>query len=166
MWCSSGSILGPLLFILYINYIAQISKTMELILFANDINICMSDKCLDSLINRINIEITNISKWFIINKLPLNIKNKFTGVLFCNKKVKPSVNILIEQVKFFGVIITKNLTRDNHIKTVCNKVSKGIGIICKIHRVIPPSILINLYFTLVHPYFQYCNIVWASNPTL
>ena len=41
-----GSILGPLLFILYINDIAQISKTMELILFADDTNIFMSDKCL------------------------------------------------------------------------------------------------------------------------
>ena len=55
---------------------------------------------------------------------------------------------------------------DNHINTICNKVSKGIGIICKIRHLIPPSILTNLYFTLVHPYFQYCNIVWASNSSL
>ena len=88
--------------------------------------------------------------------------------------MKPSVkihidNVLIEQVaetKFLGVIITDNLTWDNHINTVCNKVSKGIGISCKIRHLIPRSILINLYFTLVHPYFQYCNIVWASNPSL
>ena len=75
-------------------------------------------------------------------------------------------NILIEQVaetKFLGVIITDNLTWDNHIKTVCNDVSKGIGMICKIRHFIPPGILINLYFTLVHPYFEYCNIVWATN---
>ena len=86
-------------------------------------------------------------------------------MLFCNKwirKVKPSVkiyidNILVEQVaetKFLCVIITENLTWDNRINTICNKVSKGIGIICKILHLIPPSILINLYFTLVHSYFQ------------
>ena len=95
-------------------------------------------------------------------------------MLFCNKnirKMKPSVkiyidNILVERVaetKFLGVIITENLTWDNYINTICNKVSKGTGIICKIHHLIPPSILFNLNFTLVHPYFQYCNIVWASN---
>ena len=42
-------------------------------------------------------------------------------------------NILVEQVaetNFFGVIITENLTWDNHINTICNEVSKGIGIIC------------------------------------
>ena len=98
-------------------------------------------------------------------------------MLICNKrirKVEPSVkmyidNILIEQVaetKFLDVIITTNLTWDNHINTVCNKVIKGIGIICKIRHLIPPSILINLYFTLAYPYFQYCNIVRASNPSL
>ena len=144
-------------------------------LFADDINICMSDKCLDSLISKINIEITYISKWFKINQLSLNIK-KTNFMLFCHKrirKVKPVKiyidNILVEQVaetKFLDVIITENLTWDNHINTVCNKVSKGIGIICKIRHLIPPSILINLYFTLVYPYFQYCNIVWASNPSL
>ena len=48
----------------------------------------------------------------------------------------------------------------------CNKVSKGIGIIYKIRHLIPRNILINLYFTLVHPYCQCCNIVCASNPSL
>ena len=71
-------------------------------------------------------------------------------MLFCNnriRKVKPVKiyidNILIEQVaetKFLDVIITENLTWDNHIKTVCNKVSKGIEIICKIRHLIPPNI--------------------------
>ena len=69
-----GLIFGPLLLILYLNDIAQISKTMELILFADDINIFMNDKCLDSLINRINNEITKISKLLKTNKLFLNIK--------------------------------------------------------------------------------------------
>ena len=48
---------------------------MELILFADDTNTFISDKCLDSLINRINIEITQISTWLKMNKLSLNIKN-------------------------------------------------------------------------------------------
>ena len=73
MWCSKGIhflplscgvpkgfTFGCLLFILYINDIAHISKTVEFILFADDTNLFMSDKCLDSLINIINIEITKI----------------------------------------------------------------------------------------------------------
>ena len=61
--------LDPLLSILRINDIAKISKTMELILFPDNTNIFMSDKCFDSLINRINIEITKIFKSFKVKKL-------------------------------------------------------------------------------------------------
>ena len=97
-------------------------------------------------------------------------------MIFCNKrnrKVTPSVeigieNILIEQVaetKFLGAIITENLTRDDHIKTVCNNVSKGYGIIYKIRYLIPFSVLISLYFTLIYPCFEYYNIVWPTNLT-
>ena len=73
--------------------------------------------------------------------------------------------MLIEQVAetiFLCVNITEILTWDNNINTVCNKVSKGIRIICKNRH----SILMNLYITLVHPYFQYCNIGLVSNPSL
>ena len=84
--------------------------------------------------------------------------------------MKPSVKIYIDNTLVEQVVETKflgeNLTWDNHINTICNKVSKGIGIICKIRYLIPHNILINIYFTLVHPYFQYCNIVWASNSSL
>ena len=98
---------------------------MELILFPEDTNIFMSDKCLDSLINKINIEITYISKWFEINKLSIIVK-KQNFMLFCNKwirKIKLSFkkyigNISVEQVaetKFVGVIINENLTWGNHV---------------------------------------------------
>ena len=137
------------------------------------LNVSMSDTCFESLFNKINTEIACTSKWFKINKLYLNM-TKYNSMPFCNKnirKVKPSVKLYIDNIlikkfaetKFVGVIITENLTWDNHINTICNKVSKGTGIICKIRHLIPPSILFNLYFTLVNPYCQYCNIAWASN---
>ena len=43
--------------------------------------------------------------------------------------------------------------------------SKAIGIICKIHKNMPCTILGNLYFTLIHPYLDYCNVIWAGNKT-
>ena len=137
---------------------------MKLFLFRVDTNIFTSDNhdnYLDSLIYGINIEITKISKWFKINKLSLNIKKQ----LHDNKRKRKGDNLLIEQAaetKFLGVIITENLTWDDHNKTVCNKVRNfGIGIIRKICHLIPLSILLNLYFTLVHPYFEFCYIAWT-----
>ena len=53
----------------------------------------------------------------------------------------------------------------SHIKTIRNKVSKEIGIICIIHKNMTCTILRNLYFTLLHPYLDCCNVIWAGNRT-
>ena len=57
----------------------------------------------------------------------------------------------------------ENLSWDSHIRTIKSKVSKSIGILCKIRKNLSCSVLRNLYFTLVHPYLDYCNIIWAAN---
>ena len=71
-----GSILGPLLFILYINDISNFSSIIDIILFADDTNIFFSDKCLPTLESRVNTEIQKISRRLKINKLSQNIKKK------------------------------------------------------------------------------------------
>jgi hypothetical protein len=75
-------------------------------------------------------------------------------------------NVVTEQVnktKFLGVILNSKLTWDDHIKTISNKISKNIGILYRICHNIPQLTLINLYYTLINPYYEYCNIVWATN---
>ena len=69
-----GSILGPLLFFLFINDIVNTSNITEFILFADDTNLFFRDSNLNNLILKINKEIKNISNWFKLNKLQLNIK--------------------------------------------------------------------------------------------
>ena len=101
---------------------------MELILFADDTNILMSDKCLTNLNDKINSELRKVSIWFKLNKLSLNVK-KTNFVIFTNNKFKKlsqpfKVNIdgiNVEQVteaKFLGIIVTENLSWDSHIKTI------------------------------------------------
>ena len=71
-------------------------------------------------------------------------------------------SIHVEQVteaKFLGIIVTENLSWESHIKTIKNKVSKSIGIIRKIRKNMPCEVLKNLYFMLVHSYFEYCNVI-------
>ena len=51
---------------------------------------------------------------------------------------------------------------DDHIKTIRIKISTGPGILAKLRHCLPSHILVNLYYTLVHPYFDYCNIIWAK----
>ena len=69
-----GSILRPVLFIVYINDIVNASKLATFILFADDTNIFFKDKCLNTLYDMITDELCNIATWFKLNKLSLNVK--------------------------------------------------------------------------------------------
>ena len=162
-----GSILGPLFFLLYINDIVNASTALQLILFADDTNVFLSGKDPEHLVNQLNIEINKLSVWFRVNKLSLNLK-KTKFIVFKPNQRRRSYNFQIlineqqiDQVKetvFLGVIIDENVTWKSEI----SHVSKSIGMIHKSSFYLSSYSLRVLYYSLVYPYFFYCNIVWAS----
>lgn len=167
-----GSILGPLLFLLYINDISNCTNILNFTLFADDTSILASDKDLPTLINRTNLELSKLSTWFKANKLSLNLK-KTKLIIFCPKNKqypRTTIDIMIDNkkieqvdsIKFLGVLIHENLNWKPHINLIALKISKSIGVINKIKFFIPIHIRISLYNTLILPYLQYCNIVWAK----
>ena len=89
-----GSILGPILFLLYINDIENCSKLISFILFADDTNIFYSNKCLKTLSNIIQTEIDKVAEWLNVNKLSLNT-TKTKVILFRSPNKKPSQIIKI-----------------------------------------------------------------------
>lgn len=165
-----GSILGPMLFLIYINDITSVSKILELILFADDTNIFISHKDLDPLIQIINSEISRLNSWFIANKLSLNL-SKTNFIIFTKRKYdRSSVSNKItfdggaihqvSSTKFLGVQIDEHLTWSDHIQSVADKISKTCGILSKLKK-LPMSVLLKIYNSLVLPYLNYCAIVWA-----
>ena len=167
-----GSILGPLLFLVYINDLATVSSTMLPILFADDTNLILTHSHFDSLISEANSGIIKFSEWFQINKLTLNVKKTnfiiFTGKnkKYCKSSAKITIGdndiIQVSSTKFLGVLIDERLSWSEHIKLVNNKVLKSIGIIRKIRDFISQEVLNILYYSLIHPHLSYGNIVWAS----
>ena len=125
-----GSILGPKLFILYINDICNISEIMKFVLFADDTNILCKHENYVSLCELVNIELSKLSKWFSINKLSLNVK-KTSYMVFGNRHVNNNVKIRIDMeeiekvyvTKFLGVYIDYRLDWKRHIDHIINKVS-------------------------------------------
>lgn len=168
-----GSILGPLLFILYINDLVNVTKLADVIMFADDTNLFFNGKNLDDLICTVNAELQKFCLWFKLNKLSLNIK-KTNFILFGRKQqdgASPKIYIDNTQVektnktKFLGVIINQALTWTDHITVIKQKVQKSVGIISRLRNTLPQSIMISLYHTLVAPYYEYCNMVWAMEST-
>lgn len=68
-----GSILGPLLFLIYVNDLPNASPLLYFILFADDTNVFYSNSSLDAPILDVNSELKNIAEWFQVNKLSLNL---------------------------------------------------------------------------------------------
>ena len=168
-----GSILGPLLFLLYINDLPLSSTNAHFIIFADDTNILFSHKDPLQLEKLINFELTKISNWFKLNKLSLNIK-KTNFMIFKNKhnnnptpdfKLQIDNNYIekVDTTKFLGVLIDSNLTWKAHTSHISKIVSKYNGIIRKIRQFLNIESLHTLYNTLVLPYLSYCTLVWGDN---
>ena len=165
-----GSIIGLLLFLLYINDIVNLSALADFLMFADDIDLFISSHSLESLSVIADTVLAKLAKWFRLNKWALNV-NKTNYILFHShqKKLLTQIkltidNIPIEQTDkktFLGIIINQNLTWFDHFSLLKNKISKNIGVIRQICKNCSLYTLIMSYYALINSYFDYCNIVWG-----
>ena len=163
-----GSILGPLLFLIYINDLAYICKFTMPIFFANDSNLFQDGESLNEIESILNEELNEIVTWLKVNKLTLNV-DKTQCMLFTRKKCNTKLSIKIEnsfitqvtKTKFLGIIIDEKLNWKDHILYISNKISKATGVIIKA-RMLGKRALLSLYYSLVYPYLTYCCQVWGA----
>ena len=176
-----GSILGPLLFLIYMNDIHNTSSKFHAILFADETNLtntlCSFDVNIDNNCNslqlstNINKELKNIQIRLEINKLSLNVK-KTKFMIFHHKQrnienLIPQLNLneqIIERVTdfdFLGLTIDQHLTWNGHVQKISNKISRSLGTMCKLKRFLPQNILKILYNSLILPHLHYCILSWG-----
>ena len=169
-----GSILGPLLFILYVNDIIYTSNVLDFILFADDTTILYSHKDISSKTNTINEELKEVSNWFKANKLSVNASKTNYMILgtphMTSRKTSDNSNIVLNDTnlervkvtKFLGVLIDECLTWKNHIDCISKTISRNIGVMNKLKHSIPHCILRTLYCTLILPYINYGILIWGN----
>lgn len=162
--------LGPKLFTLYINDLCDDSKILRFVLFADDTNFFVSGKNLKILMKTIEQELVLLQKWFIKNKLSLNLsKTKF--MLFTNQKCPDNVRltlngIIIERVsefRFLGVLIDKKFKWKSHIAYVRNKICKNIAVLSKVKFMLNYKAMRILYCSFILQYMMYCLEVWGNS---
>jgi len=166
-----GSILGPLLFIIYINDLPNVVPKLKSVIFADDTTLFLSGKDLSEIECELNSELKKLSQWFESNKLSINIK-KTHYMLFSLHKNLPSRLIdvkingtSIERVantKFLGVYIDEYLNWVPHINHVCKKLRKSVGILKKVKTLLNEKSMATLYYSLLYPYLTYCHLIWGN----
>ncbi len=167
-----GSVLGPLLFIIYTNDLPKCLKNANCILFADDTTIYDTSNDINRLYVSINENLNSLADWFKANKLSLNI-NKTNYMLFGkssiqNESARVSLCIgkdVIKQVKstkFLGLIIDDQLKWSDHISHVKSKLTSSLFAIRKAKHVLSQKHIKTLYYSMFHPYLEYGNIIWGS----
>ena len=165
-----GSVLGPLLFLIYINDLPLSSSKLAFYLFADDTNIYYEAESLDQLQSVVNKELKKVKIWLDVNKLSLNI-DKTNFIIFKSPrhfspdKVSIKIgNFPINQtcyVKFLGVLLDENLSWKYHLTELSKKLARTCGMFFKIRHFLPINILICLYNSLFSPFLQYGILVWG-----
>ena len=148
-----GSILGPLLFILYINDLANVSENLFSILFADDTTVQIEGTNINTMMATLNCELAKLTEWLNANKLSINVSKSHYMVFHRSRRKINKGNILLgttilSQVtftKFLGVILDDKLKWTHHISYIKTKISKGMGIILNARKVLKKKVLLQLY---------------------
>ena len=165
-----GSVLGPLLFLIYINDLQNASNLFHVITFADDTNLFMSAPSIEFLCETVNLELDKVKTWLDSNRLCLNV-SKTCYQLYSKRSIEIPLDIKVNDVsilransvKFLGVVVDEQLSFKYHIENVARKLAIGIGFLYRGREVLGRKELLLLYNTLLLPHINYCNLVWGIN---
>ena len=172
-----GSVLGPLLFLIYMNDIEEASSALNSILFADDstfissINSVFPEHRIDmSFEENINKELEEIYDWLAVNKLSPNVrKTKFrifhtpgTKLSFIPKICINGIELeRVQDFNFLGLTINENLSWKPHVNKIAHKISKYSGILCRLKHFLPPHILRMIYCSIIQSNLNNSLLTWG-----
>ena len=165
-----GSILGPLLFLIYFNDFCNVNPNGNEILFADDATVYEHGSNYIDVIARLNSKLIRLSNWLISNRLSANII-KTEGMIFSlNCLYFPLPPLMLygnpfpytHTFKLLGVIMDTKLTWKAHIKLIQSKLARACGILYAIRNKVTRSVARMIYLTIAYPHLIYCNVVWGG----
>ena len=188
-----GSIIGVLLFLIFMNDIYKCSAALYSILFADDITSLLSSNNFDSLQTELNAELKNVCTWYRANKMVIHPKKSKLLVFRPNNRLIPDqFNIFLDDnepglfdplkinklklitnsnddikdrsVRVLGVYLDEKLNFEYHIGHVKAKVNKAIFGLSRVKNIFSYESLRLIYFANIHSHLNYCNLMYCMVP--
>jgi len=166
-----GSVLGPLLFLIYINDLPNALSHCKPVNFADDTNLFASSTNLTELETKVNSDLIILNEWFKANKLSVNA-NKTYFIIFHRKKELDTTKVEIkldgtplkqsDSTVFLGMTIDSKLNWKLHTSKLSNKLASGNYVLSQLKHILPQHCLKLLYNTLIHIYLTYGIIHWGK----
>lgn len=169
-----GSILGPLLFNIYIHDVINIDNDTQFVMYANDTSLFFNSSDIKRLINHANNVLDKLHEWTLLNSLAIN-KSKTKAVLFRPKNQKENIENplmigtstvdIVPSVKSLGVVFEEHLFWSKHIEIIANKLSRVVGILTRLRFSLPTNIKLLIYNSLFLSHLNCCHLVWGNTTT-
>ena len=168
-----GTILGPLLFLIYINDLPNCLAHSKTRMYADDTNLSFAGNNVLDIEQNLNQDLENVNEWLIANKLTLNQSKTEFMLIGSRQRIRtfetsPSLEIggmpinRVSHTKSIGVYLDENLIWNEHINQISRKIASGIGALKRIRSFVPDTILQFIFNSLVQPYFDYFCVVWDN----
>jgi hypothetical protein len=174
-----GSVLGPLLFIIYINDMPVNLRKSFINLFADDTLLWYHGTDFENVCNIVNNDLECLNDWFKCNKLKLNVTKTQCMIIACSKvkinnllRIYPECKIILDgsvieytkNVKYLGVYIDEELKFNDHVNIMLKKISKKLGYLSRIGKNLDMQTRNLIFKTIIAPHFEYCStIMWCTS---
>lgn len=171
-----GSVLGPLLFILYINDVCLQLEDVFVNLFADDTLLSASAKTYEEACFNINRSLYLLNIWLKVNKVKLNVsKSKcmlITQSVIKKRNILESIDLekvkidgedleFVDEIKYLGVILDSHLKFNQHVLLINKKVGKKINYLARIGKYLSPWTKLLIYKSIISHHFEYCcTVLW------
>ncbi|CAB3999980.1 Hypothetical predicted protein [Paramuricea clavata] len=167
-----GSVLGPLLFILYVNDLPSCIKKCKVTMYADDTVLYFSSSTLSGLEENLNADLEILRRYLNDNLLTLNAEKSKFVIFGSTRKLNSFREFSLEinahnlerrdTFKYLGIKLNQNMSWSDQIDALSKKVSQRLGVLRRVKYLLPPHGRLAIYNSLILPLFDYADIVWGD----